>query len=66
MAQKTIHHSSTKDLVFADILTVGRWVLNLVFFVVFIVLVLEMKSMLQIDIFPNYNFPVDEMVKDFF
>lgn len=66
MAQKTIQQSATKDLILADILTVGKWVLNLIFFVVLIVLVLEMKSMLQIDIFPNYNFPVDEMVKDFF
>lgn len=66
MAQKTVQHNPTKDLMLADILMIGRWLLNLVFFVVFIVLVLEMKSMLQIDIFPNYNFPVDEMVKDFF
>ena len=67
MSQKAAHHHNPiKELVLADILTAGRFILNLVSFVVFIVLVLEMKSLLHIDIFPNYNFPIDEMVKDFF
>lgn len=66
MAQKALHHSPIKDLILADLLTAVKLVLNLIFFVVFIILVLEMKSMLHIDIFPNYNFPLDEMVRDFF
>ncbi|GHE67992.1 hypothetical protein GCM10011340_24580 [Roseivirga thermotolerans] len=61
-----IYKDTARQLLIADMLTFGKYLLNLIFIALFFILVLEAKSLLQIDIFPNYNFPLDEMVKDFF
>jgi len=66
MAQKAAHREETRDLVLADLKTAAKWTINVLFVIVFFILVLEMKSVLHIDLFPNYNFPLDEMVRDFF
>lgn len=41
-------------------------VVNITFFIALFVFLLEMKSLLEIDIFPNYNFPLDEMINEIF
>ena len=66
MSQKAAHHENSRDLILADFKTAVKWTINILFVVVFFILLLELKSMLQIDIFPNYDFPLDEMVRDFF
>lgn len=66
MLSRTRNKGISKFLLLADLITIGKFLLNLVFFAVLFMLVLEMKSMLKIDIFPNYDFPLDEMIRDFF
>lgn len=58
--------TSLKSMILADLLTLGRYGINLIFFVILFMLLLEIKSILQIDIFPNYDFPLDEMVRELF
>ncbi|WP_420387360.1 hypothetical protein [Roseivirga sp.] len=66
MSLRSLQRKSIANLILADIITAVKFLLNLLFIVLFIVLALELKSMLEIDIFPNYNFPLDEMIRDFF
>ena len=66
MSQKTAQSEDSRDLILADLKTAGKWTINILFVVVFFILLLELKSILRIDIFPNYDFPLDEMVRDFF
>lgn len=66
MSLRSLQRKSIANLIVADIITAVKFLLNLLFIALFIVLALELKSMLEIDIFPNYNFPLDEMIRDFF
>lgn len=66
MSQKAAHREDSKDLILADLKTAVKWTVNILFVAVFLILMLELKSMLQIDIFPDYNFPLDEMIRDLF
>lgn len=66
MSQKAAHQETSKDLILADLKTAFKWTINILFVLVFLILMLELKSILEIDIFPNYDFPLDEMVRDLF
>ncbi|NVK83591.1 MAG: hypothetical protein HWE21_04675 [Cytophagia bacterium] len=66
MSQKAAHRENSRDLILADLKTAFKWTINILFAVVFFILMLELKSILQIDIFPNYDFPLDEIVRDLF
>jgi len=54
------------ELIFSDLKLGLKVLINLTFFAILFIFLLQIKSYLQIDIFPDYNFPLDEIISDLF